>query len=318
MKKNIFIDTDVGCDDLIAIGMLLLSKRFQIKGISVADGITDLEQGINNLARIFTWIKTTNIPLVSGTKLIRKKVPFPLDTQRTNNLTLLSRLPVSKTASKDITIFPSIEALYSLISKSKEKSTLVCLGPLTNIAILIREFGQKFTSKISQVFLMGGAVDAPGIVPPWNLAEYNVFINPKAAKIVFNTDLPVTMISTDATQWVPAMPQITKNQKVKQRLREFYGKLKSFKPNNKIKRIIREIILRNEFDFNYFYDPLVTAVFLNPKIIKSAFQSKIKVVLSGKNRGQTKKSMDKNPNVKTVNKIDPIGFYKILLKTVKA
>lgn len=316
MVKNIFIDTDMGYDDLVAIGMLLLCKKFQIKAISVADGITDLNKGIVNLARILTWFQKTNVPIITGTKLVRKKVPFPLDTQRTNKLSLLAKMPISKTPSRKIIISPSIESPYSSISQLEEKPILICLGPLTNIAKLIKKYGKNFTSRISRIFLMGGAIDVPGNIPPWNLAEYNTFLDPQAAKTVFATDLPITMISIDSTRLVPAMPQFAENQKIKQQLIELNQSLRRLKPNNKIKQVIREIILRNKLDFNYFYDPLAASILLNSKIIKGAFRTEIRVGLTGKNRGQTKKAMNKKPNVKVINKIDTSEFYKTLLKII--
>src|SRR3989344_5304319 len=109
MKKPIYIDTDVGNDDLIAILMLQLSKKFNIKGKTRA---------MNR-----NW-----------------QAVFPkIDRVRANKLTLLEKIPLPQDPSPKILVYNSLDKLADLIKSERQKITLVCLGPLTNIATLIEK-----------------------------------------------------------------------------------------------------------------------------------------------------------------------------------
>ncbi len=307
-KIPIYIDTDMGNDDLIAIAMLMLSKKLDIKVISTVFGVASVNKGTNNLAKILTYINQ-NIPIVKGkTKALNLNwnAKFPkIDCLRANNLTLLKNLNIP-TKSKNIKTYSSIESFYQIIQKESKKITLVCLGPLTNIAYLIKKYQEKFTNKINQIILMGGAINSPGIVPPANISEYNIYLDPESAKIVFNLNIPITVVPIDATQWVPAMFMPKK----------IYSKIKLSKPQNKISQLIKELIINNNSDFDYFYDPLVSAIMEKPQIIKQSLSGDINIVSKGKNRGQAKLLSKKKGNIQVISKVNPCQFYNQLLKRI--
>lgn len=318
MKKIIFIDTDMGNDDLIAICMLLLSKKFSIKAISTVFGVSNVKQGAINLKRILTFTKQ-KIPVFKGKSQAIKagwKAKFPpKDCLRANQLTLLTNLSIPKYP-ENIDNFDSIDKFYDLIQKQSQKIVLVCLGPLTNIAYLANKYQEKFTSKIDKVYLMGGAIKVPGIVPPLYKSEYNIFLDPEAAKTVFNLNIPIFMVPIDATKLVPAMFELVKNKKAQQLLKNFYFKLNLKQPKNKISQIIKELILNNQYDFNSFYDPLVAATMEKPQIIKQFQSGSINIIIQGKNRGQTTLAKNRKKNVFIVTKIESLKFYRLILSSI--
>lgn len=315
MKKIIFIDTDMGNDDLIAICMLSLSKKFSIKAISTVFGVSRAKQGAINLKRILIYTKQ-KIPVFNGKSQASKtgwKAKFPpKDCLRANQLTLLINLSIPKYP-ENIVNFGSIDKFYDLIQKQSQKIVLVCLGPLTNIAYLANKYQEKFTNKIDKIYLMGGAIKVPGIVPPLYKSEYNIFLDPEAAKTVFKLNIPIIMVPIDATKFVPAMPKLIKNKKTRKLLKNFYSELNLKQPKNKISQIIKELILNNQYDFNSFYDPLVAATMEKPKIIKQCQSGSIDIILKGKNRGQTTLTNKLNKNILIVTKINPLKFYQLTL-----
>lgn len=74
--------------------------------------------------------------------------------------------------------------------------TLVCTAPLTNIAFLLKMFPEVKT-KIQEILFMGGAVGTGNVTPS---AEFNIYTDPEAAKIVFKSGLPLTMCGLNATE----------------------------------------------------------------------------------------------------------------------
>jgi len=298
--KPIIIDTDMGYDDIIAIGLLLLSNKFRIKAISVVNGVASLTPGVNNLARILSFTNTLNIPLFKGKSRPFKdnwKASFPkIDIRRANNLTLLSKLAIPN-KTQPIKIYNSLNKMISLIVNSSQKITLICLGPLMNMAYLINKYRNKFTSQINEIILLGGAVKVSGIVPPLNIAEYNIYLDPEAADIVFKSKVPITVVPIDATKQVPAKREISMNKTA----------------SNKISQIMKEIIENNNRDFDSFYDPLVAGILINPQIIKESIFGRIQVVKKGQNRGQTKLIKDTTSNIRIITKINSKLFYQTLL-----
>lgn len=320
MKKIVFIDTDMGNDDLIALCMLLISKKFTIKGISLVNGVSKVSTGAKNLTRIFTYINNNTIPIFMGkTKALNPKwkVGFPKsDCQRANNLTLLKKLSIPENFSNKVKVYKDLDQLYNLISSQKKKIILVCLGPLTNISFLMNKYGSKFTSKIKEIILMGGAIKVAGIVPPSNIAEYNIYLDPEAAKKVFDSEIPIKIVPIDATKFVPAMVSLVRNNKVRNELQTFYKWLASTKTSKKANQIIKELILSNKYDFNSFYDPLVSGIMINQKIIKKYLIGKVEIIIKGKNRGQTTFRAQKCSTIKIVSQIDRSLFYNQLLSLI--
>lgn len=319
-KKTIFIDTDMGNDDLMAICMLLSSKKFEVIGISTVNGVARASTGAKNFARILSYLNITTIPIIKG--FVRPmsntwRAEFPKkDMQRANQLALIKNISIPKLISKNIEIYNSIIKIFKIINRNPQKVTLICLGPLTNIATLMNKIGKKFTNNIDQIILMGGAVNAPGIVYPLNLAEYNMYLDPEAAKIVFDSGVQITMVPIDATKWVPADINLIKNNSEKFSLEKFYQKIKLTKPIRKTGNIIKEIILNNKSDFNYFYDPLVSAILEQPDMIQGSKKLEIKVSITGQERGATSGKVSKDGNVQVINKINNKKFYNLVLNKI--
>ncbi len=289
--KNIIIDTDMGVDDIIAICLLLNNPTVKIKAINTVRGVVDLNAGTKNLARILTWLGKTSMPIYKGFNPNKQKVDFPkIDRVRAQNLTFLKDLSISKGPSKKF----RIEKLTTNISR---RTSLLCLGSLTNIAKIIK----KSIQNIQETFIMGGAVFSPGNVSPDWLTEYNITLDPRAAEFVFSSGLPITLISTDATKQVPAKDK------------QFLGQILATKPKTNIGKIIKAIIINNHRDFLYFYDPLAAAILIDSKIILS--QKKINVTVT--RNGQTVGKFSKNGTVNLVTKIDKERFYQFLIASIK-
>ncbi len=103
------------------------------------------------------------------------------------------------------------ELLIETIERSPRNITLVALGPLTNVAEALAE-KPDLLDKVDMIYLMGGAVDVSGnvfMIDELNqVAEFNIWADPTAAAIVFDTEVPITLIPLDATNDVPVTPYL--------------------------------------------------------------------------------------------------------------
>lgn len=287
--KNIIIDTDMGVDDIIAINLLLQNPAVNIQAISTIRGVTDLDKGINNLARILTFIGKTNILIYQGFNPDKQKIDFPkIDRQRANNLTLLKNISLPKFPTKKLIINKFNYQLNSPVS-------LLCLGPLTNIANII-----KNPKNIREIIIMGGAVFKLGNIPPDYLCEYNIALDPIAAKIVFSSGLPITLVATDATKQAPAANK------------QFLKQLLSAKPQSREGEIIKNIIINNRRDFIDFYDPLAAAILAKSNIISNAQKINLTVTPSGQTIGR----LNPKGNIDLITKINRQVFYRYLISSI--
>lgn len=288
--KNLVIDTDMGVDDIITICLLLKNSAINVQAISTVQGVANLNAGTKNLARILTFIGKTNIPIYKGSIPLAQKVNFPkIDRQRANNLTLLKDIPIPKTPSKKVVIKKINFRLNSPVS-------LLCLGPLTNIAQTIKN-NARF---IKELIIMGGAVFSRGNVSPDYFTEYNFALDPTAAKFVFNSGLPITLISTDTTKQVPAKNKF------------FLQQIRAKKPLTPMGEIIQSIILNNARDFIDFYDPLAATVLINPKIVSGSQKINLTILTNGQTIGR----LNPKSSIKLITQINQEVFYRYLISSI--
>ena len=217
-KASLYIDTDMGVDDILAICMIIASNKFLIRGISVVNGVATLSRGIKNLNRLLTYLNIS-CPIYVGSKQSEQgsSVQFPtIDRKRANTLALLAGIKLP-TVGRNLLV-PLLEAKHTL-QKNLQASTLFAIGPLTNIVMLTNM--SVINKRINRMVIMGGNVNVPGIVPPLLRTEYNIRLDPAAANKIFNSGLPVTLIPLDATKQTPTNLKNVKG-KTKQSLVQFY------------------------------------------------------------------------------------------------
>lgn len=195
MPKPILIDTDPGIDDILAILLALASPELELKGISVVVGNCTVDQGVANALGLLELLNR-EIPVARGADrpLIQPLLTAP-ETHGTTGvgyarLPLSSRSPIRQRAAEFI-----IEQVLS----APGQISLVCIGPLTNLAMALR-LEPAIIPAIPEVIVMGGAIRHPGNTTPQ--AEFNVYCDPHAAHIVFHSGLPITLAPLDVTYQV--------------------------------------------------------------------------------------------------------------------
>lgn len=193
MKTPIIIDTDPGIDDVIAITAALFAEELDVKLITTVGGNVGIENTTNNAMNLVNFLgKDTPVAkgadqpllnkLVSAAKIHGESGVGGYHFESNENSTLLS----DKHA---------VEELREAILHSNEPITLVPIGPLTNIALLFKMY-PEVKNNIKEIVLMGGAVKGGNRTP---VAEFNMFVDPHAAKIVFDENVKIVMCGLDVT-----------------------------------------------------------------------------------------------------------------------
>jgi purine nucleosidase len=193
MTKHIILDTDPGIDDSLAILLALASPEITLDGLSVVHGNSSTAQGTVNALSVLELAKASQIPVYKGCELPLVQ-PSLLATETHGEQGIgYAKLPAPKTKSR---VQHGSDFLIDRIMSKPGEVTLVCIGPLTNIAMAIRQ-EPRIVENVKETFIMGGALRHEGNTTP--LAEFNTFVDPHATHIVFHSGMPITLTPLDVT-----------------------------------------------------------------------------------------------------------------------
>jgi len=193
--RRIVLDTDPGIDDALAILLALGSPEVELAAITVTGGNCSMEQGVRNALAVLDIVDATT-PVVPGVALPLIRPPFTAPETHGDAGLGNAHLPEpGLTPATD----HAVDRIVREIMDASVPVTLVAIGPLTNVALAIRH-EPRIVERVSEVIIMGGAFDVPGNTTP--LAEFNVYVDPHAAYIVFHSGMPMTLLPWDITSKV--------------------------------------------------------------------------------------------------------------------
>ena len=200
-KRKIILDCDPGHDDAIAILLAAGNPNIELVGITTVSGNAEIDKVTQNALKVCEVANLKNIPVVKGSGQ-------PLVRARENAPAIHGESGMDGPVLPDPTIKAQDEhAVHFIIRKLLESDgdiTLVPVGPLTNIAMAMR-LEPKILPKIKEIVLMGG-----GSFGNWTpAAEFNIYADAEAAKVVFESGVPITMMGLDLTHQALATPEVT-------------------------------------------------------------------------------------------------------------
>lgn len=198
-KIPIILDGDPGHDDAIAWVLANASPVLDIKAVTTCCGNQTIEKTTYNAQRICTLIGL-HAPMAKGRK--RPLVSEPIIAPTVHGESGLDgpALPEPEIALLPMT---AVELMAKVLRESEEPVTLVPTGPLTNVAALLLAH-PELKQNIRQISLMGGGVQFGNWTPA---AEFNILVDPEAAKIVFESGIPIIMAGLDVTEKALIKPQ---------------------------------------------------------------------------------------------------------------
>ena len=190
MKKNLILDVDTGIDDAFALLFAARHPEINLLGVTCVDGNTNLKQVVINTLKVLDAAGAGNIPVSSGAT--RPLIDEPRYAEYIHGSDGLGDLG-TPASTRALDPRPAVELLRDLIESSNEPVTIVPLAPLTNIALFLRAFPET-AKKIHRIVLMGGSASSGNATAA---AEFNVWHDPEAAAIVFQSGVPISMYGLD-------------------------------------------------------------------------------------------------------------------------
>lgn len=284
--KRVIIDTDPGIDDALAIIFALKSPELKIEAITTVSGNVPVSVATRNAFRILHLLDTKDFPPVAEGSASPLKEP-PVWAHHVHGEDGLGDLDVGCDEIPEGASFPdAVSLMLETAQRLAGELTLITLGPLTNLARAIQR-DENTIKKIKEVIVMGGAVFIGGNVTPD--AEFNIFFDPHAAKVVFESGLPITLVGLDVTtKCILTRDILLYREKTEDRLNTFlYGITEKYLDFYQEKRGL---------DYCHLHDPLAVAVAVDPTLIVTEEMS-IDVSLDEK-RGKTSL---KNRNTSPIN-----------------
>jgi inosine-uridine nucleoside N-ribohydrolase len=193
MPTKVILDVDTGTDDAVALMTAALSPDLELVGATTVNGNTTVDNTTENTLRVFDWIGMPDVPVHRGMSqpLARTQMEERNPARRIHGDLL--DLPPASTAR--LRPGHAVDWLIETYLASDGDIVLCPVGPLTNIATAIQK-EPAILQKIPQIVLMGGAHDHGNTTPS---AEFNIWLDPEAARIVVNCGRPIRMIPLDAT-----------------------------------------------------------------------------------------------------------------------
>jgi inosine-uridine nucleoside N-ribohydrolase len=194
---KLILDVDTGTDDAVALMLACLHPALDLVGATTVNGNVPVDMTTENTLRVFDHIGR-DVPVYRGmaAPLVRPDFPVPRDLPIAGKTRVHGDyldLPPAKSAPQASS---AVEFLIETYRTATDEIVLVPTGPLTNIATALK-LEPRLTQLIPEVILMGGGHYCGNITP---LAEFNVWADPEAARVVFNCGIPrLTIVPLDAT-----------------------------------------------------------------------------------------------------------------------
>ncbi len=195
----LIIDSDPGLDDALAIGLAVARPELDLLAVTTVGGNADVRHCTANALRLLHLYGAGDVPVAEGAagallgSIVRAT---EIHGEGGIGTTILPE------ASAGARPEGAVELIASILRSHPEPVVLAPIGPLTNIALLLR-LHPELASRIAHVCLMGGSIGDGNATAS---AEFNVYADPEAAAIVFESGLPITMMGLDVTHQAVLYP----------------------------------------------------------------------------------------------------------------
>jgi len=310
IKRKVILDVDTGIDDALGIMLAVGSGDCDILGITTVNGNVSLQQATRNTLKITQLIENEYIPVFAGADRPLVREPrFEHSVHGNDGI---------GGALKDMTVYRQMgemaahQFIIQQVMSQSGEVTLVMTAPLTNLALALQE-QPDLPDHVDRVVIMGGAVNEYGNITP--TAEYNMYVDPEAAKIVFKAGFKhIVLVPLDVTRRVlldrnhlaalarTARPDITVY--VHQSTSDY---MKRYEQRNGVQACA-------------MHDPLAVAAALRPELLQTTSYYVDVEANSELCDGQTvcdfQNRLGQQPNIQVGMTVDHIGFFNYFLEAL--
>lgn len=186
------LDCDPGHDDALAIIVALARPELELLAVTTVAGNAGLDATTRNALRVLTLVGRSDIPVAAGAA-----GPLVRSLHVASNVHGASGLAGADLPEPSFVARPegAIELIRSILTAAREPVTIAAVGPLTNVALLVRTH-PELLGRIAGFRVMGGAITEGNTTAS---AEFNIWQDPEAARIVFDSGRPITLMTLDVT-----------------------------------------------------------------------------------------------------------------------
>jgi purine nucleosidase len=206
MTEKVIIDCDVGVDDAFALILAFHSPDLVVKAVTGVNGNVSLPQVYENIQKVLSLIRPMPNPLIArgADRPLKGQAIYAHSVHGSDGLG--GAKIVRKEGEEWWEVFPgpSDELITKMARQYPDELTLIATGPLTNVALGLQK-DPAGMRHLKEVVIMGGAVRTKGNVTLH--AEFNIYVDPLAARRVFESGLSITLVPLDATHQVFLTPQ---------------------------------------------------------------------------------------------------------------
>ncbi|KAK4055123.1 Uridine nucleosidase 1 [Microbotryomycetes sp. JL201] len=185
-RKQVWLDADPGHDDAIAILLALHLPHIELVGLSTVHGNTSVENATGKFPQVCQDVSL--MTEIHGKDGLAGVLGLP-DPDHPSVQTMVTR-------ARALNVVESMAQAARSRHTGHAKLTIVATGALTNVALFVATYPDLVRDNIEQIVLMGGAEGRGNMAPT---AEFNILIDPEAAQMVFDADVPVVMIPLNVT-----------------------------------------------------------------------------------------------------------------------
>lgn len=305
--KKVMIDVDTGIDD--AIGILLAAKSglCDILGITTVCGNVSLDQATMNTKKVVQLLgKENEIKVVKGASRPLLRRPFYEHSVHGND-GIGGALKDMEVNMGDEGFAPDF--IIEQAEKHKGEITFILLAPLTNMALAVRK-EPRLKEWIKELVIMGGAVKRPGNITP--TAEFNMYVDPEAAKIVLHSGIPITLVGLDVTS-----DTLLTDADVEKMQGSSIGEFVKDSTEHYINRYFELNGIRS----CAMHDPLAVGIALDRSLVKTVkhyvdVETKSELC-DGYTMCDFKNMLKKEPNAEVCLEVDSERFIHMLVETLK-
>ena len=290
----IILDCDPGHDDAIALLLALASPELELLGVTTVHGNQTLEKTTANALRVLELAGRADIPVAAGAaRPLVREPQIAAHVHGDSGLDGPALPPPSHRAIGQ----PAVDFIVEQLVSSPRPVTLVPTGPLTNIAQVLE--------------VTGGAIAEGNVTPA---AEFNIWVDPEAADLVFRSGLEVTMVALDVTHKALLTSSMAAELRVRGRIGEFVADLVEF-----FKRYHEQTY---GWDGAPIHDAVAVACVVSPGLVEVVHRNVEVELVSDLCLGRTVvdrwRRTDRAPNAHVAVDLDVAGFFALLFERIGA
>jgi len=320
--RRVIIDTDPGIDDALALVLAFSSPELSVEAITTVAGNVEVSQAARNACAILDVIDPDPRPpvAVGAASPLKHPLRTALEYHGEDGLGGLDRFKTGEGRPR----YPEPELrlatqgapalIAELIGSAPGELTLICIGPLTNLAIAILSDPIR-VRKVKEIVIMGGAIEVPGNVTAG--AEFNLYVDPHAAEVVLTSGLPITLVPLDVTERVV----LTAGQ-VKAVVRPTGNRVTQFVCDS-TERLFQYMQERTGCAEIPLHDPLAVGVVLDPSlVVRRPLHVEVETAegpaqgMIAADMAQIKNAWKKPPNLQVCTGVEAARFVRLFLERV--